>query len=388
MNPHRNSASRGNANRLLLTAVGDIMAYGQLAKRMSATRDRLWALRPVLKELAKGDVLFGNFECPVTRDARPGPNRPSQFGAPPGAASAMGQAGFDIVNLAQNHICDFGEEGVQATLDELQQAGVQSIGIGRTFAEARTPRFLTTASGLRVGFLAYTTCFNAIDESLPFTAAAPDLNVVRADVAALQCEADLVVVSCHTGDQDSPYPSPETRELAHATIDAGATVFLGHHPHVAQGVERYGRGVIAYSLGDFMAPPRTEHTRRTFILHVVVEGKQVMGFKQAPCYITDDCRTVLAENEIAESLQQRLINLNRQVESGQSDRLYYDHRRKSFLSSYVPGIWRELRACGPRIIFRKVRHLRKQHLRMLLNAATLGLYRPGVVNRREQEKWK
>ena len=80
---------------------------------------------------------------------------------------------------------DFGGEGVTATLEELEEAQVLALGIGRTFAEARRPRIVTTASGIRVGFLGYTTCFNVIDESLAGTAALPDQGRIKEDISRL-----------------------------------------------------------------------------------------------------------------------------------------------------------------------------------------------------------
>jgi poly-gamma-glutamate synthesis protein (capsule biosynthesis protein) len=73
-----------------------------------------------------------------------------------------------------------------------------------------------------------------------------------AAVRRSQAQADYVMVALHTGIEFACYPEPFLVRLARRLIDAGAAVVLGHHPHVPQGIERYGRGLIAYSLGDFL----------------------------------------------------------------------------------------------------------------------------------------
>jgi poly-gamma-glutamate synthesis protein (capsule biosynthesis protein) len=84
----------------------------------------------------------------------------------------------------------------------------------------------------------------------------PDMQNVLAKVREARNKADVVVVSCHWGEEYQAEPTARQKALGHATIDAGADVVLGHHPHVMSGLEQYGNGLIVYSMGNFVFDQR------------------------------------------------------------------------------------------------------------------------------------
>jgi poly-gamma-glutamate synthesis protein (capsule biosynthesis protein) len=146
------------------------------------------------------------------------------------------------------------------------KAGIQQAGAGRNGKEARTPAILE-ANGIRIGFLAYSAVGRydprqkdtgrVYDTTKPGIAACvrdfPCLKrKVVEDVTALAREVDIPVVSFHWGVESNYEPEEFQVVLAHAAIDAGARVILGHHPHVLQGVEVYKDSLVFYSLGNFM----------------------------------------------------------------------------------------------------------------------------------------
>jgi poly-gamma-glutamate synthesis protein (capsule biosynthesis protein) len=97
---------------------------------------------------------------------------------------------------------------------------------------------------------------------------------VQADVRAVRDRADVVVVVVHNGTEYARTPSPDQVAVAHAAIDAGADLVVGHHPHVTQTVERYGRGLIVYSLGDtlFDIPRQAAMQGDLLRVHVTRDG--------------------------------------------------------------------------------------------------------------------
>ena len=116
----------------------------------------------------------------------------------------------------------------------------------------RVPALLEV-KGSKVGFLQF--CDDEGGGALPGqpgVALTPPLQELVVQVRMLREQVDYAVVALHTGIEFSPYPEPYFVELAHRLIDAGAALVVGHHPHVPQGWQRYGRGLIAYSLGDFL----------------------------------------------------------------------------------------------------------------------------------------
>ena len=349
----------------MLTACGDLMFYGPMAEQMQRHNDPLWAFRPLADALLQGDVLFGNFETPISVERRNESDAPDKYFSPPGIAAALKEYGFDVVNLAQNHIYDFGAEGVETTLREMSETALTHVGIAQTAEDACGPVYVTGALGIKLAFLAYTTAAPALDKKHQYVACFPGLKRVEAHVAAAKEHADAVVVSCHTGAQYNPHPAPETRKLAAAAISAGASVFLGHHPHVPNGWERIEHGLAVYSLGDFAAPVHTEQTRRTFFVRIRLHGDQVVDHEIVPCFIRDQCQTTLAPPDMAEEIAAHISRLSDDIAEGRSDSLHFNTARTRFFSQYVTSWIAELRFGGPRVILRKIRHLRYYHVQLI-----------------------
>ncbi len=353
-----------------LTAVGDMMFYGPMAEQMAAHNDPLWGFRPLGDALLKGDILFGNFETPITRENRNEPDSPDRYFSPPGVGRAIKEYGFDVVNLAHNHIYDFGAEGVRSTIDELREAELPFIGIGTDAQSASQPAIVKTASGWSVAFLGYTTAVSALDGKHEFVACFPKVSLIQEHVSSIRDKVDAVVVSCHTGSQYNPYPAPETRKLARSAIEAGASVFLGHHPHVPNGVERIGDGLAVYSLGDFVTPVHTEQTRRTFFIRITLQGRGVSDYEIVPCFITDQCQTEPASGKLKDEISSHISELTDAIASGRSDSLHFSTARGRFFSQYVSSWIEEYRVGGIKVLFRKVRNLRPYHAQLVWNILT------------------
>jgi gamma-polyglutamate biosynthesis protein CapA len=349
----------------MLTAVGDMMFYGQMARNMTAANDPLWAFRPLGSALVEGDLLFGNFETPISVERRNEPDAPDRFFSPAGVGESLKRYGFNVVNLANNHIYDFGTEGVQCTVQELKKAGLAYFGIGLTDDEASKPIIVNSRNGMQFGFLGYTTANNVLDRKHKYIACFPDLKKINQQVHELAEKVDIVVVSCHTGSQFNPYPAPDTRKLASTSIEAGASVFLGHHPHIPQGIERIGTGIAIYSLGDFVAPPHTEQTRRTYFIRIRFVGKVVDDYQVVPCFISDDCRTSLAEGETKEKIISNITNLSAAISENKSDELHFQWARGRFFSQYLKSWKEEYRIGGLRMFWRKIRSFRKYHFQLI-----------------------
>ncbi len=201
----------------------------------------------------QADLSMVNLESPVTRRGKPVP-KPYNFRARPGAIRALLGAGIDIVNIANNHIYDYGAQGLFDTILYLDSLGLAHVGAGRNRKEAHKP-VIRTIRGIRLGFLGYYGGGEApgATRNSPGVARravseiAADLQTLR-DVDSVR----VVIVNLHWGTELAEHPDAEQIECAHEVIDAGADLVIGHHPHVLQGIERYGKGVIVYSLGNLV----------------------------------------------------------------------------------------------------------------------------------------
>jgi hypothetical protein len=146
------------------------------------------------------------------------------------------------------------------------------------FAAARRPA-VVRRGGLRVAFLGFSDVrplgFDAGAGRPGTVPAFPD--IIRADVRAARRRSDVVVTYFHWGVERSTVPTWRQRDLAQTALDAGATVVLGAHPHVLQPVERRGRRLVAWSLGNFVFAAHSPATTRTGILRIRLGARGVVG---------------------------------------------------------------------------------------------------------------
>ncbi len=180
---------------------------------------------------------------------------------------------MDVVSTANNHARDQSGHGVEFTLDWLRQHGIAAAGSGRSPEEAHAGAILVR-NGLRFGFLGYTyDQSNGNHRDTDERVAVLDVATMRRDVAALLRRADVVVVSMHAGNEYWSKVVPQQKEFAHAAIDAGASIVVGHHPHVVQPWERYHDGVIFYSLGNLVFDQfQRVETQHGWLAEVVFKG--------------------------------------------------------------------------------------------------------------------
>lgn len=178
----------------------------------------------------KDDFTLVNLEGVLCSNRTPA-NKTFQFRGPVEYAKILTAGSVEAVNLANNHTKDYGTSGYNSTLDALKAEKV-------TYVEDKGTATFTTVSGLKIGL--YSGQFEA------------DQADMKKDIKKLRDDgAEIIVASFHWGTEYSYRPSSAQKNLAHAAIDAGADIVVGHHPHVLQPVEKYQKGIIYYSLGNF-----------------------------------------------------------------------------------------------------------------------------------------
>ena len=217
------------------------------------------------------DFGFVNMETPVAPAHSHG-SKPFLFDAPIDLIAALKSSGIKIVSFANNHVMDQGWPGFIETREHLREQGMLFAGSGDTAQQAWQP-VIVEANGIKVGWLGMTRWLNGNrnpdkDDQphvnfFPYpgeSGGAPGMDEagVLAAIKAARAQCDLLVVSIHWGIEYSPAPRPEDVDTAHRMLEAGASVIVGHHPHVLQPVESYrtqdGRDtVILYSLGNFLS---------------------------------------------------------------------------------------------------------------------------------------
>ena len=239
---------------LTLAAVGDIMMGTDFPENILPDDDGVGFLAAVSPILTRPDVTFGNLEGVLQDGGEPVKQCKDKricflFRTPTRYATYLAQAGFDVMSLANNHARDFGEEGRSSSMAALDAVGIRHSGREGTVAS-------WVANGRRVALVAFAP--NVGSNSLN------DPQIGLPLVSQLAATHDIVIVSFHGGAEGNgaevlPFAreifAGEDRgnvvEFAHAMIDAGADLVLGHGPHVVRPMELYHDRLIAYSMGNF-----------------------------------------------------------------------------------------------------------------------------------------
>jgi poly-gamma-glutamate capsule biosynthesis protein CapA/YwtB (metallophosphatase superfamily) len=270
------TATTTPSRQVSLAAVGDIMLARSIGQQIQAQGPGI-VFAGVQSAFDSADILVGNLECTLTTGGEAQP-KTYTFAAPPETSKALSLAGFDLLDLANNHSMDFGSQGLIDTRNNLAQYGIATVGAGLNAAEARAPVFIER-NGLRVAFLAVADIppeYRGFDaHAWIATDTTPGIawaytDQITADVKAAKAQADVVIVLLHAGHESKTEIMFEQAQEAHAAIDAGAALVIGAHPHVLQQIKLYHGGLIAYSLGNFVFDEFDGKENMTAILHVVL----------------------------------------------------------------------------------------------------------------------
>lgn len=357
---------------LKLYAVGDItlgdhpMCVGFGTHSRLSGRPGLDPLDHVRSLLAPADVLFGSLECALSADGLdPRDYHSVQMRGRPDYAAYLSRAGFSIVNLATNHTQQHGPGPFLDTIETLDGHGIARCGVGRAESREAEPSILEVR-GCRVAFLGYSLRPRQYFSDPPLYT---EGDVTRPEVAARAVSAareraDFVAVSLHWGDEFVPRPSPEEIRFARALVDAGAGLVLGHHPHVLRGVERYGDGVIAYSLGNFVCDMSwNDALREAVVLRCTLGEGKVLEHDCVPTVLNGDYQPVPARDGDARRIQSRLAGLSEALES---DELNDFENRTAGYREEALSYEARLRAMSQRFFLRNLHRypfsMMRQHL--------------------------
>ncbi|HWR61660.1 MAG TPA: CapA family protein [Clostridia bacterium] len=262
--------------------------------------------------ILKADIAFANLECPLTEGGKPALKRPELiFRGNTRNGPALKDAGFDILNLANNHTMDQGREGLLDTVELLESSGIRTLGAGKSRSEARKPVFIEKG-WTKLGFLGYSDFppeGYMYDEDKA-DVARPDMKTLKEEIRTAAEQCDFLVVSFHWGKEFDSYPGDRQREMAHAAIDSGAGLVIGHHPHMLQGAEEYKGKLIFYSLGNFVFDRQLHKgTDESVMLDIAVTDGECREARIIPVRI-EACRPVIVQGEEAEAILDRYADLS------------------------------------------------------------------------------
>lgn len=266
-----------------LASVGDIN-LGNGPGVLIASQGVRYPWTSVAGTLRRADVAFGNLECAVSTRGFPVPKQFTFRGRPAALRAMARYAGFDVLNLANNHTGDYGRTAMLDTIGLTRRFGMTPVGAGGSLQSAARPRVVERL-GLRIAFVGFSDILPASFWAGPTragTVQATTGNISRGVRAAARV-ADVVVATFHWGVERATVENGRQRAFAATAIAAGADAVIGAHPHVLQPIRRSGRRVIAYSLGNFVFGAGSPGTTATGILDLSLSARGVerMGFRRA-----------------------------------------------------------------------------------------------------------
>ena len=305
-NIQENSIKKENPE-VSMVAVGDIMLSRVVADKMTRNGvDYPFASTTVF--LNDADITFGNLETSITAGRHIGSGE-MVFRADPLSAGALSRAGFDIVSLANNHTPNFGSKGLLDTFSYLTLSNIQYVGAGKNSSEANEAKYIVS-KGITFAFLAYNDS-DVVPVSYAATEDTAGTAFMRIDamieaVKEAKTKADIVIVSMHSGNEYTDVPDVSQSTFAHAAIDAGAELVIGHHPHVVQTMEQYKGKYIFYSLGNFIFDQRYDVTKDGLALKIIFTKDGVETISFHPVHIEDFSQPHFLDGEEAKKVLDRL----------------------------------------------------------------------------------
>jgi hypothetical protein len=241
-----------NEKTVRIIAVGDLSFNGYYHHLLNKYGPG-YPFQQVAARWEHADLRLGNLESPLTSNPRVCPEKLTLRGAPR-SIDAIRDARIDCLSLANNHMMDYGPEGIHDTCKALSAAGIRHVGAGDTEAMANNP-VIIQSNDYVIGVLA----FCDVVQISPLYAGPTFAGVAKGEpdlcskhINDLRPHVDWLIVQMHWGTELSQLPSPRQRDWARKMVAAGADLILGHHAHVLQPIEIIEEVPVAYSLGNFI----------------------------------------------------------------------------------------------------------------------------------------
>jgi poly-gamma-glutamate capsule biosynthesis protein CapA/YwtB (metallophosphatase superfamily) len=265
----------------------------------------LCRLPMLLIKSAAFDLSFANLESPFNDSGVHSIEGSLVFNADPQAIAGLKFAGFDVLSTANNHGFDQGQKGIDFTKTLLSQNQILPIGTGVDCHDG----IIVAKNGIKFGFLAYS--YTALNDggktTSPQVCDANDLKALKHDIETMRSNVDFLIVSTHMGIEYTRTPSESQIKFAHASIDAGADLIIGNHPHWAQTIEQYQGKWIFYAMGNLVFDQMwSTETREGLTAQITFKDKTLDKIELMPVVIDDFCCPRWANEEETKNILQKI----------------------------------------------------------------------------------
>lgn len=244
---------------------GDIMLGRSVMKTSLAKSDPNYPFEKIADILKKADVVFGNLENPIVTDC-PYSDSGLKFCTDPKMIQGLNFSGINILNLANNHARNYGEEGFKKTENYLTNSGIGYIGDNNLLVKK--------INGTNFGFLGFDFVTKGPKD--------PDYQLIRDS----KKKVDVLIVMVHWGTEYTPDPTNTQKQIANDLVSSGADVIVGSHPHVIQNIDSINKRPVFYSLGNFVFDqPWSEETKNGLAIRLTYKGSKLSTIEKLPIYM-------------------------------------------------------------------------------------------------------
>lgn len=270
----------------------------------------------IFDELQSADITMVNNEFCFTRETQTQEGKAYSFKADPAQVDALDLFGADIVSLANNHTCDYGEVGLLETMDTLKEKGIVYSGAGRNLDEASAVQYFVTG-GRKIAFVSATEIerfyhfTKKAGENTPGVLKTQQEETVFAEIAEARANSDYVIMFVHWGAEGKIKQDDDQRALAQKYAEAGVDAIIGSHPHRLQGVEFIGDVPVVYSLGNFWFSTGTLYAT---IGQIEIDENGSLALRLLPCMQRSKRTRLLTKEEDCKNFYQYVADLSDDVQ--------------------------------------------------------------------------
>lgn len=290
--------SNFNKNELVtLVATGDFIPARTVNTQTKKYNNFLWSVENVKGYFTNADIVFVDLEAPIFENC-PQTDSGFVFCGDRKHISALKEINTSIVNLANNHLSNYGVKGIEDTQKLLTENQIKYTGADNLE--------IIEKNGTTFGFLGY----NDIGYTPPQLSSAKNETIIS-DIKIAKEKCDVLIVTFHFGTEYEYLPDKRQVELAHLVIDNGGDLVVGNHPHTIQPIEIYKDKVIMYAHGNFVFDQMwSEQTKQGVAGYYTFYKQKLVGVDFKPIFIEDFGKATIPDEKMSRTILQKLEEIS------------------------------------------------------------------------------
>lgn len=320
----------------------DLIFMGDLCPFEGVVSDKLTIAKRLNELMTSSQGNIVNLECPLTssetRIAKKGPH----LKAHPNAIRLLDRLKVRVCNLANNHIRDYGKEGIRETCATLDAGNIDHFGLWGSYGNQD---MIMEIKGRRVGLISFTENEFSTDRSEGSAAIGLDCSMQFKQLLEMKEQTDYIIAQYHGGVEFYSYPTPGQQKYCRWLIDAGADLVICHHAHTISGYEHHAGKPIFYGLGNFFFPEAGNQADWYVGLMIGLKFEDEADLTIIP--VAYDMQNNTLDLAASPQIQDSMVVINRTIADEQLLNQVWDdycltNRDRSLMSVIKPGRVRRL----------------------------------------------